>query len=68
MDEALARAICRGHVTLREAAAHAIDRTHMVAQVRMLSRTRLARKSSARAERETHMPIAVGEDRGARRW
>jgi Tfp pilus assembly pilus retraction ATPase PilT len=68
VDEALARAIRRGHVTLREAAAHAIDRTHMVAQVRMLSRTRLARKSSGRAERDIHMPIAVGEDRGARRW
>jgi Tfp pilus assembly pilus retraction ATPase PilT len=67
VDEALARAIRRGQVSLREAAAHAIDRRHMVAQVRMLSRTRLARNASARAEREIHMPIAVGEDR-ARRW
>lgn len=67
VDEALARAIRRGQVSLREAAAHAIDRRHMVAQVRMLSRTRLTRNASARAEREIHMPIAVGEDR-ARRW
>jgi Tfp pilus assembly pilus retraction ATPase PilT len=66
VDEALARAIRRGHVSLREAAAHAVDRRHMVAQVRMLSRTRLTRNSSGRTERETHRPIAVGEDR--RRW
>jgi Tfp pilus assembly pilus retraction ATPase PilT len=67
VDEALARAIRRGQVSLREAAAHAVDRRHMVAQVRMLSRTRLTRNDSGRAEREIHMPIAVGEDR-ARRW
>jgi len=65
VDEALARAIRRGQVSLREAAAHAVDRRHMVAQVRMLSRARLTRNASA--EREIHMPIAVGEDRG-RRW
>ena len=68
VDEALARAIRRGQVSLREAAAHAVDRSHMVAQVRMLSRARLTRNASGRAEREIHMPIAVGEDRGARRW
>ena len=67
VDEALARAIRRGQVSLREAAAHAVDRRHMVAQVRMLSRARLTRNASGRAEREIHMPIAVGEDR-ARRW
>jgi len=66
VDEALARAIRRGHVSLREAAAHAVDQRHMVAQVRMLSRTRLTRNSSGRTERESHRPIAVGEDR--RRW
>jgi Tfp pilus assembly pilus retraction ATPase PilT len=67
VDEALARAIRRGQVSLREAAAHAVDRRHMVAQVRMLSRTRLTRNGSGRPEREVHMPIAVGDDRG-RRW
>ena len=67
VDEALARAIRRGQVSLREAVAHAVDRRHMVAQVRMLSRARLTRNASGRTEREIHMPIAVGEDR-ARRW
>ena len=67
VDEALARAIRRGHVSLREAAEHAVDRRLMVAQVRMLSRTRLTRTASGRTEREMHRPIAVGEDRG-RRW
>jgi len=67
VDEALARAIRRGQVSLREAAAHAVDRRHMVAQVRMLSRGRLTRNATGRTEREIHMPIAVGEDR-ARRW
>jgi hypothetical protein len=66
VDEALARAIRRGHVSLREAAAHAVDRRHMVAQVRTLSRARLTRNPSGRTEREVHRPIAVGEDR--RRW
>ena len=42
VDEALARAIRRGHVSLREAAAHAIDRRHMVGLVRTLARTRLS--------------------------
>jgi Tfp pilus assembly pilus retraction ATPase PilT len=67
VDEALARAIRRGQVSLREAAAHAVDRRHMVAQVRRLARARLSR-NSGRAEREFHMPIAVGEDRSTRRW
>jgi Tfp pilus assembly ATPase PilU len=62
VDEALARAIRRGQVTLREAAAHAIDRRHMVALVRMLARTGLAGKSGAR---QVQMPIAVGS---TRRW
>jgi twitching motility protein PilT len=62
VDEALARAIRRGQVSLREAAAHAVDRRHMVALVRMLARTGLAGKGG---ERQIHMPIAVG---GARRW
>jgi Tfp pilus assembly pilus retraction ATPase PilT len=71
VDEALARAIRRGHVSLREAAAHAIDRRHMVALVRMLARTRL---SGSSGERRIHMPIAVDNDRvmgrvsGAGRW
>jgi Tfp pilus assembly pilus retraction ATPase PilT len=62
VDEALARAIRRGQVTLREAAAHAVDRRHMVALVRKLARSGLTGKSG---ERQIHMPIAVG---GARRW
>jgi Tfp pilus assembly pilus retraction ATPase PilT len=71
VDEALARAIRRGQVSLREAAAHAIDRRHMVALVRMLSRARLAGKG---AERHVHVPVAVDHDRmmdragGGRRW
>jgi Tfp pilus assembly pilus retraction ATPase PilT len=62
VDEALARAIRRGQVSLREAAAHAVDRRHLVALVRMLARTGLAGK---KGERQIHMPIAVG---GTRRW
>lgn len=47
VDEALARAIRRGHVSLREAAAHAVDRRHLVALVRTLARTHLARTDRA---------------------
>lgn len=61
VDEALARAIRRGHVTLREAAAHAIDRRHMVALVRMLARTRLSRMQNE--SREVHMPIPLDSHR-----
>jgi Tfp pilus assembly pilus retraction ATPase PilT len=46
VDEALARAIRRGHVSLREAAAHAIDRRHMVGLVRTLARTRLTAQAA----------------------
>jgi len=46
-DEALARAVVRRHVSLREAAAHAVDRRHMVALVRRLARARWA---AARAQ------------------
>jgi Tfp pilus assembly pilus retraction ATPase PilT len=62
VDEALARAIRRGRVSLREAATHAVDRRHMVALVRTMARAGLAGKSS---EPQIHMPIAVG---GTRRW
>jgi Tfp pilus assembly pilus retraction ATPase PilT len=62
VDEALARAIRRGHVSLREAAAHAVDRRHMVALVRMLARTQLSRMSS-RGSREIHLPISLDDRR-----
>jgi Tfp pilus assembly pilus retraction ATPase PilT len=62
VDEALARSVRRGHVTLREAAAHAVDRRHMVALVRMLARTRLSR-SHANIGRDPQLPMAVGEHR-----
>ncbi len=70
VDETLARAIRRGQVSLREAAAHAVDRRHMIALVRMLARTRF----SGKGERQTHGPVAVDHDRmldrvgGGRRW
>jgi Tfp pilus assembly pilus retraction ATPase PilT len=61
VDESLARAIGRGHISLREAAAHAVDRRHMVALVRMLVRTRLSR-SSGPSEHQVHVPIALDHD------
>jgi twitching motility protein PilU len=63
VDEALARAIRRGQITLREAAAHAVDRRHMVALVRTLARTHLSRTGSTQGGREIHMPIALDDDR-----
>jgi len=74
VDEALARAIRRGQVSLREAAAHAVDRRHMVALVRMLARTGLSRNASARSEHGFPAPVAVDHERmldrvgGSRRW
>jgi Tfp pilus assembly pilus retraction ATPase PilT len=40
VDESLARAVARRHVTLREAAAKASDRNRMVSLVRSLARRR----------------------------
>jgi Tfp pilus assembly ATPase PilU len=73
VDEALARAIRRGHVSLREAAAHAVDRRHMVALVRTLARTQMSRTTSSHGTREIHVPISLDGHRhmdrvgGARR-
>ena len=61
VDEALARAIRRGHISLREAAAHAVDRRHMVALVRMLARARLSRTQAG--NREIHVPFSLNDDR-----
>jgi Tfp pilus assembly pilus retraction ATPase PilT len=56
VDEALARATRRGHVSLREAAAHADDRRRLVALVRQ----RLDVPASRRVgPREVHVPIAI---------
>lgn len=64
VDEALARAIHRGHVSLREAASHAVDRRHLVALVRMLAHARLSRSAvSRRGDREI-APISLD----SRRW
>jgi Tfp pilus assembly pilus retraction ATPase PilT len=72
VDEALARAIRRGQISLREAAAHAVDRRHMIALVRMLARTGLAGRGAASAARQVHVPFALDDGRvmnrvGARR-
>ena len=64
VDEALARAVRRDHISLREAAAHAVDRRHMVALVRMLARTHLSRTQTAsKGPREIHMPISLNDNR-----
>jgi len=63
VDEALARAIRRGHISLREAAAHAVDRRHMVGLVRTLARTRLSRANAPHGSREIHVPISLDDHR-----
>jgi Tfp pilus assembly pilus retraction ATPase PilT len=64
VDESLARTVRRGHVSLREAAAHAVDRSHMVALVRMQARARSAAKGPRPAhDREIHVPISLDDDR-----
>lgn len=57
VDEALARAVVRRQVSLREAAAHAVDRQHMVALVRRQARARWA---AARAQQHETAPSAGG--------
>jgi Tfp pilus assembly pilus retraction ATPase PilT len=60
VDEALARATRRGQISLREAAAHANDRGHLIALVRMLARSRPERTAgSMLSHREIHVPISL---------
>jgi len=55
VDESLARAVRRGQVSLREAAAHAVDRSHMVALVRASARAqRLAQTGDSGRGRSDH--------------
>jgi len=61
VDEALARASRRGQVSLREAVAHADDRSRLVALVRMRTHSSLAGRGSARPDHEVHVPIAVAQ-------
>jgi Tfp pilus assembly pilus retraction ATPase PilT len=63
VDESLARAVRRGHVSLRESVAHAVDRRHMVALVRKQARVRSSAKPSLPGrDHEIHMPISLDDD------
>ena len=64
VEEALARAAKRRHVSLREAAAHADDRRRLVALVRMRARGSGSRFSST--SREIHGPMTLDERAGGR--
>jgi Tfp pilus assembly pilus retraction ATPase PilT len=61
VDEALARASRRGQVSLREAVAHADDRSRLVALVRTRTHASLAGRGNARPDHEVHVPIAVAQ-------
>jgi Tfp pilus assembly pilus retraction ATPase PilT len=65
IDEALARATRRGHISLREAATHAVDRSQMVALLRMQVRAAVSAKATTptNAEHEIHVPISLDDDR-----
>jgi Tfp pilus assembly pilus retraction ATPase PilT len=64
VDEALARATRRRQVSLREAAAHADDRSRLVALVR--TRARAESVSGRRTAREIHVPLTF-DDRSSGR-
>ena len=65
IDEALARATRRGHISLREAAAHAVDRSHLVSLVRGQARARVSMKATMRVDghHEIQVPISLDDDR-----
>jgi Tfp pilus assembly pilus retraction ATPase PilT len=52
VDEALARAVTRRQISLREAASHAIDRSHLVALVRSQARTNASGRLALGGSRE----------------
>jgi twitching motility protein PilT len=52
IDETLARAVSRGHLSLRQAAVQAVDRRHMVALVRSAHRNGSVRSSGSLSERQ----------------
>lgn len=66
VDDALARATRRRQVSLREAAAHAADRSRLVELVRMRAHTHHASGHRFGTTREMHAPISV-DDRSSGR-
>jgi Tfp pilus assembly pilus retraction ATPase PilT len=58
VDEALARATRRGQISLREAAAHAVDRRHMIMLVRSLARA-TTKRSKTKGDRDMHVPLSL---------
>ena len=61
VDESLARAVRRRQTSLREAAAHAVDRSRMVALVRALGRTGSSART-APANRTAHISMGLHDD------
>jgi Tfp pilus assembly pilus retraction ATPase PilT len=69
VDATLARAVARGHLSLRQAAAQAVDRAHLIASVR---NARRARRTSAAVQgssvppshgaSDIHVPVGTGSD------
>jgi Tfp pilus assembly pilus retraction ATPase PilT len=59
VDESLARAVTRRQISLREAASHAIDRSHLVAMVRSNARTNQSGRLALAGAR-TASPSGVG--------
>jgi Tfp pilus assembly ATPase PilU len=68
VDERLARAVRRGHVPLRQAVEHSLDRRHMVALVRAAGRTvRHEQPSSDDADGDLQ-PVGAVRQSGSRKW
>jgi len=62
VDESLARAVRRRQISLREAAAQAIDRSHMVAMVRAQARGSSPARTAHGASRVGHAPMGMHGD------
>jgi Tfp pilus assembly pilus retraction ATPase PilT len=68
VDERLARAVRRGHVPLRQAVEHSLDRRHMVALVRTTGRSRREQASSSDNADTDLQPVGAVRQSSSRKW
>ena len=68
VDERLARAVRRGHVPLRQAVEHSLDRRHMVALVRAAGRTVRREQQSGDDADADLQPVGAVRQSTSRKW
>jgi hypothetical protein len=68
VDERLARSVRRGHVSLRQAVEHSLDRRHLVALVRAAGRTARREPQSGDDADADLQPVGAVRHGTSRKW